>query len=48
MLLAKYFSDDQIKNEMGGACGMCGEKQRCVHGFGVETCKQEAAGKAEI
>ena len=26
---------------------MYGEEQRCIHGFGGETCKQEAARKGE-
>ena len=47
MFLNKYYSDDQIKNQMGGACSIYGEKQRCIHGFGGETCKQEASRKAE-
>ena len=26
-----------IKNEIGGACGMCGQKASCIHCFGGKT-----------
>jgi hypothetical protein len=26
------------KNEMGGACSTYGEEERCIEGFGGETC----------
>jgi hypothetical protein len=43
MLLAKYYSGDQIKNsEMGGAWGTFGRQERCVQGFGGETWDKEA------
>jgi len=28
---------DKLENEMGGACGMCGEKREIHAGFGWET-----------
>ena len=28
-------------DDLGGACGMCGEEVRCVQGFGGETCKKK-------
>ena len=31
----EILSGDQIKNEMGWACGMYGRQERCIHGFGV-------------
>jgi hypothetical protein len=35
--LTKYYSGDQIeKNEMGGACGMCGGEERCIQCFDGE------------
>ena len=33
----KYYSGDQIENEMGGACGKYGGEERCMQGFGGET-----------
>jgi hypothetical protein len=37
-LLTKYYSDDQIKNNvMGGTCGTYAEKNRGIQGFGGET-----------
>jgi hypothetical protein len=37
LLLTKYYSDNRIKKEMSVACSTYGEKERCIHGFGVET-----------
>ena len=34
VLLTKYYSGDQIKNEMGRACGMYGGQDKCIQGFG--------------
>jgi hypothetical protein len=35
--LNEYYSGDQIeKNEMNGACDMCGGQERCIQGL-VET-----------
>ena len=35
VLLAQYCADDKIENnEMGGACGTYGGKERCTQGFG--------------
>jgi hypothetical protein len=33
--LIKYYSGDQIKDEVGGACGTCGAKERDI---GNEKC----------
>jgi hypothetical protein len=33
-VIAKYYSGDQIKNEMGRACGMYGGEERCIQGIG--------------
>jgi len=42
VLLTKYYPGDQIKmNEMGGACGMYEEKDRCMQGFGGETIREK-------
>jgi len=36
-VLTKYYSGDQIKkNEIGCACGMCGEEARCIQVVGWE------------
>jgi hypothetical protein len=38
LLLTKYYSGDQIKNnEMGMACGTHGIQERCIQGFCGET-----------
>ena len=38
VLITKYYAGDQIeKNEMDGACSMCGGEERCIQGFGGET-----------
>jgi hypothetical protein len=38
VLLTQYCAGDKIKkNEMGGACSVYGEGERCVQGFGGET-----------
>jgi hypothetical protein len=38
-MITKYYSDDQIeKNEMGGACSRSVGEERCIQGFGGETC----------
>ena len=37
-LLTQYCAGDKIeKNEMGGACGTYGGRERCAQGFGGET-----------
>jgi len=37
VLLTKYYSGDQIKmNDLDGACGMYGRKERCIQGFSGE------------
>jgi hypothetical protein len=33
----KYYSVDQIKNEMGGDCGTQGRQDRYIHGVGGEV-----------
>jgi hypothetical protein len=34
VLLTKCYSGDQIKkNNMGGACSLCGKQERCIQGF---------------
>ena len=34
----QYCAGDKIEeNEMGGACGTYGERERCAQGFGGET-----------
>ena len=38
LFLAKYNLGNQIeKNDMGGACSMCGGEERCILDFGGET-----------
>ena len=32
-----FAGDKMEKNEMGGACGTYGGRERCAQGFGVET-----------
>ena len=45
-LLTKYNSGDQIKkNEKDGASVMYGGWERCIKGFGGETCGKEATWK---
>ena len=42
VLLTQYCAGDKIeKNEMGRACGTYGGRERCVPGFGGETCRKE-------
>ena len=33
-MCTKYSVDQIKKNELDGACSMCGEKERCKQGFG--------------
>jgi hypothetical protein len=35
------------KNEMGGACGIYGGRERCVQGVGGETRGKETTGKTK-
>jgi len=35
--LTKYFSGDQIENEMGKACSIYGGEERCIRVFCGET-----------
>ena len=38
VLLTQFCAGDKIeKNEMGGACGKYGGRERCAQGFGGET-----------
>ena len=37
VLLTIYYLGNQIKNEMGGACGIYGGQERCLQGFGGDT-----------
>ena len=38
VLFTQYCAGDKIeKNEMGGACGTYGGRERCAQGFGGET-----------
>jgi hypothetical protein len=42
----KYYSGDQIKkNELGGACGTYGVRERFIQGFGGDTCGKETSWK---
>jgi len=42
----KHYSGDHIKKvEMGGACGMYGEKERRIQGFGGQIQGKETAWK---
>jgi hypothetical protein len=45
VLLAKYYSVDQIKEVMGKACGMYGRQERCTQGFGGEMRGKESTWK---
>jgi hypothetical protein len=36
-MICKDHSGDQIKNEMGGACGTYGGQKRSIQDFGGET-----------
>ena len=36
---------DQIKNEMGGACGTYGRAEKCLYGFGEETWGKAPLGR---
>jgi len=39
---SKYYPDDQFKkNEMVGACGTYGGKERCIRSFGGKTWRME-------
>jgi hypothetical protein len=45
-LYTSYYSGDQIKtNEMDGACGTPEEQERCIQGFGGETCGKRPLGR---
>jgi hypothetical protein len=35
------------KNEMGGACGVYGGRERSAQGVGGETCGKEATGETQ-
>ena len=37
VLLTQYCAGDKIENEMGGACGTYGGRERCAQGFGGEA-----------
>ena len=37
VLTTKYYSGDQIKNEMGAECSRYGRLERCIQSFGGET-----------
>jgi len=37
VLLTKCLDDGIKEDEMGGACGMCGVEEECVHGCGGES-----------
>jgi hypothetical protein len=39
---SKYYSGDQIKNEIAGSCGAYGRQERFVQGFGWEIIGKEA------
>jgi len=41
LLLTKYYSGDQTKNEMGKGCSMYGGEEKCIQGFGGETRDKE-------
>jgi hypothetical protein len=45
----KYNSGDQVKkNEMGGACGTNGRRERCVQGFDGETLFKRPLGRPRL
>ena len=45
-LLTEYYScDHNKKNEIGRACSTYGGQERCVQGFGGETCRKETTWK---
>jgi hypothetical protein len=35
-----YVGSQLKKNEMDGACGVCGGEERCKHGFGGENLRE--------
>jgi hypothetical protein len=37
VFLTKYYSGDQMKNEVGRSCGTYGGRKRCIQGFVGET-----------
>ena len=46
--LTQYRAGDKIqKNEMGGACGPYGGRERSVQGAGGETRGEETAGETQ-
>ena len=46
--LTKYYSGDQIeKNEMDGAFRAYGGEERCIQGFGGETCGTQTTWKTQ-
>ena len=45
VLLTKYYLDDQIKNEMGGACGTYVGSERCILSVGGETSEEGTTWK---
>ena len=46
VFLTRYYWDGHVKaDEMVGACGECGEEERCIHSFLVETWGIEATWK---
>jgi hypothetical protein len=48
VLLTKYCVGDKIeKNEMDGACGRYGGRERCVQGVGGETRGKETIGETK-
>jgi len=40
-------SQKMEKNEMGGACNAYGGEERCIQGFGGETCGKETTWKTQ-
>jgi hypothetical protein len=45
VLLTKYYKDDQLEDEMGGACSMHVKEEKRVKGFGGETRRKATSWK---
>jgi hypothetical protein len=47
-VLNRYYSGDQMKNEMGGACGMNGGEHRCIDGSVGKPAVKRPLGRARL
>ena len=46
--MLQYCVGDKIKkNELGGACGMYGGRERCAQSFGGETWEKDTVGETK-